>query len=119
MRKLKKNKKGAMRRSKKSVGKEALDGGTTPSDNEIRACNELYLKNNKDEAQLIWEIGEQMGVLEATDRDKGIDRLLNWEIRDAAGTGISRASREQDIGSESDNEFEEVWELNQVPNADA
>lgn len=50
-------------RSSRKDGAESvlLEGGTIPTDSEIRACNRLFLRKEEGNAEEIWNIGSSLG----------------------------------------------------------
>lgn len=59
-----------------------------------------------------------MGVLDAKDKEKGVEQLLSWENRDAEGSGKGCGKKGTAQSSGSAKELDEVLETNFVSNAD-
>lgn len=88
------------------IGKVVLDGGTFPSDREIRERNELLIRMEEFDSNEIWKIGNSLGFLGTEEKDGLIDQFKEWDSRDERG----EAGR---LGDD-----EQVREMNLLSNAD-
>lgn len=64
-------------------GLASLDGGTVPSDGEIKACNSPLLKKSSEELAVdLWQIGDKLGLLRTSEKESVLASFMDWEYRD-------------------------------------